>query len=128
MAKADSREVFEARLAAGLVCQRHPKYKGLRKPRTDCEECFAIYHARLDRGVTEIRHRERGRNDRYRQGLSRNGVSSNAVIVVSGRVEDTTHHDALYGLITASLTARNLDVHLDDDGQYAAQRRADGLE
>lgn len=29
-----------------MKCKKHPKYKALRKPRTDCETCHKMYEAR----------------------------------------------------------------------------------
>jgi hypothetical protein len=128
MAKADPRDVFEARLAAGLVCAQHPKYKGLRKPRTDCARCWSIYEYRVSTGAQERRHRERGREGRYSAGLSETGVCDNASTVVSVRVDQTADASSVYGAIVAGLTARNLDEHLDPDSDYAAVRESEGLQ
>jgi len=39
---ANAKKKEEARKQA-LACSDHPKYGGLRKPRTDCEKCWGLY-------------------------------------------------------------------------------------
>lgn len=30
-----------------MICKKHPKYKGIRKPKIDCLDCFKVYAEKL---------------------------------------------------------------------------------
>jgi hypothetical protein len=138
MARIIDREVYEARLAAGLVCPDHPAYKGLRKPRKDCVRCWAIYQTRIDLNVKERRVRENGRTEKHADGLTTVGLADNQVHIVGARVTENKNLDSVYGLITEKLTARNYETHVIGEAQwsptthpgetYAEKREREGRE
>jgi hypothetical protein len=121
MARIIDREVYEARLAAGLVCAKHPAYKGLRKPRIRkgddhaCYKCMEIYNARVASGTKERKVRENGRTDKYNDGLTVNGLADNQMHIVSSRVQENETLDPVFGLITAKLSSRNFENHVNGD-------------
>lgn len=138
MARIIDRETYEARLAAGLVCPKHPTYKGLRKPRRECHACWAIYNARVASGTKERRVRENGRTQKYNDGLTVNGLADNQMHVVSARVAENEALDSVFGLITAKLTSGNFENHVNGDipwhptkhgdETYAQKREREGRE
>jgi len=58
------RGLLEAAMeTAVLKCKRHPRMRGLRRPRNRCERCMAIYEYAQRTGVRETRkRRENGAN------------------------------------------------------------------
>lgn len=112
MSKIISQEVFEQRLAAGMVCHIHPAYKGLRKPRTGCETCHMIYGIREKSGSKERRIRERGRGKDYKEGLTDLSLADVKMNIVDFRVAD--NKDQLYNLITGKLCDHNFQEHIEN--------------
>lgn len=121
MASIISREVYEARLEAGLVCPDHPAYKGLRLPRIRkgsdhrCYACMAIYDARVASGTKERKVRENGRTGDYNDGLTVTGLADNQMHIVHHRVNQNNDAHNVFGLITEKLTAQNFDNHVTGD-------------
>lgn len=59
----------EKALARKLTCEEHPKYKGLRSPRTDCKKCWSIYNAKkTDKQKGELKKMKCAKHPKY-QGI-----------------------------------------------------------
>ena len=84
-------ETVESNFA--VSCHIHPRYKGLRKPRTDCPTCWAIYGERKASGTVERRIRVAGRGIEQRQELSTESVYSYVDYVTNLRSEDQPESD-----------------------------------
>ena len=74
--------------AFAVTCHNHPRYKGLRKPRTDCPNCWQIYKERKNSGTTERRIRIHGRGVEQTQGLSVENTQSYVEYVTDVRADD----------------------------------------
>ena len=113
----DTVDVFEARLAAGMVCHDHPTYRGLRKPRRDCSVCWAIYEKRIASNTTERRVRQRGRERKQigkGKSLSAEGLKQYAD-TLSSRIVDTGERNGTIGTIVAHLTNLNYEKHINGE-------------
>ena len=69
-------------------CHIHSRYKGLRKPRTDCQNCWEIYRERKNSGTTERRIRVAGRGTEQRQELSTESTHSYVEHITDVRADD----------------------------------------
>lgn len=41
-----------------MNCEKHPKYKAIRKPRTSCRDCWNMYNAKRNLMTVEIKTEE----------------------------------------------------------------------
>ncbi|HEC66266.1 hypothetical protein LCGC14_3100530 [marine sediment metagenome] len=37
-----------------MKCKKHPRYKGIYKPRTECLDCWKIYETNLEKKLGEL--------------------------------------------------------------------------
>jgi len=95
---------LHAILARKMICPDHPRYKGLRKPRTDCAQCWAIYRMRQASGVKERRIRERGRGDGYKASWD---VSLVKASLTDRRAEKDLEKDQIFGSLIKALVEKN---------------------